>query len=43
MDALAVWCAELELATTGVPQNILSINATRLLGHIKVSGAVGVP
>lgn len=43
MEALAVWCAELELATTGVPRDILSINATHLLDHLKVSGAVDAP
>jgi hypothetical protein len=43
MEGIAVWCAEFEAATAGVPRDILSENSNRLLEHVKVSGAVGFP
>ena len=41
MEGIAVWCAEFEAATSGVPQTLLSHNATCLLEHVKASGTIG--
>ena len=43
MEGIAVWCAEFEVATAGVPRDLLSENSSRLLEHVKASGAVGFP
>ena len=40
MDEIAVWCAELELATAGLHREALSTQATRALEHVAASGAV---
>ena len=43
MEGIAVWCAEFELATAGIPRDVLSENSTRLLEHVTALGAVGFP
>ena len=43
MEAIAVWCAELEVATAGLRREMLSPQAARVLEHVTTSGAVGFP
>jgi hypothetical protein len=43
MEVIAVWCAELEVATAGLRRESLSPEAARVLEHVETSGAVGFP
>jgi hypothetical protein len=42
MDEMAVWCAELELATLSVRRDALPSEAARALEHVAASGADGL-
>lgn len=43
MDEIAVWCAELELATSSLRLDALPSEAARTLEHAAASGAIGFP
>ena len=43
MDEVAVWCAELELATSSLRRDALPAQAARALEHVAASGAVSSP
>ncbi len=43
IEEIAVWCAELELATSGLRCDALPAEASRVLEHVTSSGAVGSP
>jgi len=43
MDEIAVWCAELELATSSLRLDALPSEAARALEHVAASGAIGFP